>query len=80
MLGPLLFNMFPCDTTQFFPDVDIENDADDTTTHFPSNINLFKVLLDLGKISSTLFKWFTDNLLKTNPKKSHILTNSTNSN
>ena len=24
---------------------------------------------------NTLFKWFTDNLLKTNPKKSHLLTN-----
>ena len=26
-------------------------------------------------MSDTLFKWFTDNLLKTNPEKSHFLTN-----
>ena len=39
-------------------------------------MNLNKVLHDLEKISSTLFKWFTDNLLKENPEKSH-LTNST---
>ena len=36
-----------------------------------------KVLHDLEKISKTLFKWFTDNLLKANPEKSHLLTNST---
>ena len=34
------------------------------------------VLHDLQKISDTLFKWFTDNLLKANPEKSHLLTNS----
>ena len=27
-------------------------------------------------MSDTLFKWFTDNLLKANPEKSHLLTNS----
>ena len=42
-----------------------------------SNINLNKVLYDLEKISNTLFKWFTDNLLKANPEKSHLLNNST---
>ena len=41
-----------------------------------TNINFNKVLHDLEKISDTLFKWFTDNLLKTNPQKSHLLTNS----
>ena len=28
-------------------------------------------------MSNTLFKLFTDNLLKANPEKSHLLTNST---
>ena len=76
ILGPLLFNIFPCDLFQFFPDVDIANYADDNTPH-SSNKNLNKVLHDLEKISNTLFKWFTDNLLKANPEKSHLLTNST---
>ena len=75
ILGPLLFNIFLCDLFQFFPDVDIANYADDNTPH-SSNINLNKVLHDLEKISDTLFKWFTDNLLKANPEKSHLLTNS----
>ena len=75
ILGPLSFNMFLF-LFQFFPDVDIANYADDSTPH-SSNINLNKVLHDLEKISNTLFKWFTDNLLKANPEKSHLLTNST---
>ena len=76
ILGPLLFNIFLCNSFQFFPDVDIANYADDNTS-YSSNINLNKVLHDLEKISNTLFKWFTDNLLKANPEKSHLLTNST---
>ena len=74
-LGPLLFNIFLCDLFKFFPDIDIGNYADDNTPH-SSNINLNKVLHDLEKVSYTLFKCFTDNLLKANPEKSH-LTNST---
>ena len=74
ILGPLLFNIFLCDLFQFFPDVDIANYANDTP--HSSNINLNKVLHDLEKISDTLFKWFADNLLKANPEKSHLLTNS----
>ena len=76
ILGPLLFNIFLCNLLQFFPDVDIANYANDNTPH-SSNINLNKVLHDLEKISNTLLKWFTANLLKANPEKSHLLTNST---
>ena len=75
ILGPLLFNIFLCDLLKFFPDVDIANYADDNTLH-SSNINLNKLLHDLEKISDTLFKWFTHDLLKANPEKSHLLTNS----
>ena len=75
ILGPLLFNIFLCNLFQFFPDVDIANYADDNTPHW-SNRNLNKVLHDLERTSNTLFKWFTDNLLKAKPEKSHFLTNS----
>ena len=75
ILGPLLFNIFLCDFFQFFPDLDITKYADNNTPH-STNINLNKVLHDLEKMSDTLFKWFTDNLLKPNPEKSHFLTNS----
>ena len=52
------------------------NYADGNTPH-SSDINLNKALHDLEKISNTLFKWFTDNLLKANLEKLHLLTNST---
>ena len=40
-------------------------------------INLNKVLYDLEKLSNnSKFKWFADNLLKANPGKSHLITNS----
>ena len=75
--GPYLdlFNIFQCDFFQFFANLDITNCTDDNTPH-STKINLNKVLHDLEKMSDTLFKWFTDNLLKTNPEKSHLLTNS----
>ena len=76
ILGLLLFHIFLCNLFQFFSDVDIANYAVDNTPH-SSNINLNKVLHDLEKISNTFFKWFTDNLLKANPEKSHFLTNLT---
>ena len=76
ILGPLLFKVFLCYLFQFFPDLDITNCADDNTPH-STNINVNKVLHNLEKMSDTLFKCFTDNLLKANPEKSHLLINST---
>ena len=75
ILGPLLFNIFLCDLFQFFPVLDLTNYADDNTPH-STNVNLNKVLHNLEKMSNTLFKWFTDNLPKANPEKSHLPTNS----
>ena len=57
------------------PDLDITNYADDNTPH-STNITLNKVLHDVEKNSNTLFKWFTNNLLKADPEKSDLLTNS----
>ena len=76
ILRPLLFNIFLCDLLQFFSNLDITNYTDDNTPH-SSNTNLNKVLRELEIMWNTLFKWFTDNLLKANPEKPHLLTNST---
>ena len=76
ILEPLLFNIFLCNLFPFFPDVHIANYPDDNTPR-SSNINLNRVLHDLEKISYILFKRFTDSLLKANPEKSYLLTNST---
>ena len=75
-LGSLLFNIFLYNFFQFPPDLNIANNADDNNSQ-PTNINLNRVLHDLEKESNTSFNWFTESLLKANPEKSHLLTNST---
>ena len=75
ILEPLLFNIFLGDLFHFFLDLDITNYADDSNPH-STNINFNKVLHDLEKKSNTLFKCLTENLLKVNPEKSYLLTNS----
>ena len=71
ILGPLLF-IFLCDLFLFVPDIGIANYADDNTLH-ATNKHLETVLKDLEQGSGTLLKWFTDNLLKANPEKYHLL-------
>ena len=68
------FNIFLYDIFQFSPDLDIASYADDNTPH-STNINL-NMELEKEKESNTLFKWLMENLLKLNPEKSHLFTNS----
>ena len=72
--GPLFFNIFICDW--FFDDIDIDlaNYADDT---FPYAYDLEhdKVIESLEKNFDKLFHWFSDNFLKANPDKCHLLIN-----
>ena len=72
ILGPILFDIFLCDLFLFVPDIDIVNYADDNTPH-TTNKHLEIVLTDLKQGSDILLKWFTDNLLKANPEKYHLL-------
>ena len=72
ILGPLLFNIFLCDLFLFVSDIGIANYADDNTPH-ATDKHLETVLKDLEQVSDTLLKWFTDNLLKANPEKYHLL-------
>ena len=62
----------------FVPDIDTANYADDNTPH-ATNKHLETVLKELEQGSDTLLKWSTDNLLKVNPEKYHLLV-STNEN
>ena len=56
----------------FVPDIGMANYADDNTLH-ATNKHLKTVLTDLQQRSDILLKWFTDNLLKTNPEKYHLV-------
>ena len=52
--------------------VDIANFADDTTP-FTSANNIDHLIDSLEKASSSLIKWFKNNLFKANPGKCHLL-------
>ena len=71
ILGPFLFNIFLCDLF-LFVFISIANYADDNTPH-TTNKHLDTILKDLEQGPDTLLKWFTDYLLKANPKKYHLL-------
>ena len=71
ILDPLLFNIFLADLFLVLKDVDIANFADDNTP-FTSANNTDDLIDSLEKASSSLFKWFKDNLFKGNPDKCHL--------
>ena len=70
ILGPLFFNIF----LQTY----IANYADDNTPYTSSN-DVNGLIKSLEEASKELFKWFDDNLMKSNPDKCHLLV-STNDN
>ena len=72
ILGPLLFNIFLADLFLVLKDVDIANFVDDNIP-FTSANNIDDLIDSLEKASSSLFKWFKDNLFKGNPDKCHLL-------
>ena len=64
--------IFFCDFFLFVPEIGIANYVDDNTPH-STNKHLETVLKDLEQGSDTLLKCFTDNLLKANREKYHLL-------
>ena len=66
ILGPLLFNIF---LIIFFYIVTYAND----NTPYMSANNMNGVVKSLEEASTKLFKWFSDNLMKHNADKCHLL-------
>ena len=56
-------------------DVQFASYADDNTPFFVGG-NLYDVIFILQNASKTLFKWFNDNQMKTNPDKCHFICSS----
>ena len=75
ILGPLLFNIDICNLFFIKEDCDIANYADDNTPYL-SGKNVEEVLNGLENVSSNLFQWFTENELKGNASKCHLLISS----
>ena len=78
ILGPLLFNIFLTDLSFILSEIDIANYADDNTPYTSSN-DVNGLIKSLEEASKNLFKWFNDNLMKSNPDECHLLV-STNDN
>ena len=72
ILGPLFFNIFLCDLFFIMNETDFASYADDNTTYVVGN-NIEDVIIKLQNASFTLFQWFYDNEMKTNPDKCHFI-------
>ena len=74
----MLFNIFLVDLVFILNKIDIANNADDNTPDTSSN-DVNELIKSLEEASKELFKWFDDNLMKSNLEKCHLLV-STNDN
>ena len=72
ILGPLLFNLFLCDLFLFVEEADIMSYADDNTLYVCSE-NIDVTLEKLEEVGKVLFEWFSNNFLKANADKCHLI-------
>ena len=72
ILGPLLFSLFLSDLFLFVEEVDIMTYADDNTPHVCSE-NVDVTLEKLEEVGEVLFEWFSNNFLKANADKCHLI-------
>ena len=77
ILSPLLFNIFLVNLFFIIEDLDIASYADDNTPYVSANI-IDGFAKSLEEASTKLFKWSSDNLMKRNAKKCHLLVNKNN--
>ena len=74
ILGLLLFNIFLCDFFILMRNIGFSIYGDDHTPYIISN-DLDKEVSTLEDNAANILKWFSDNQMKPNPKKCHLLTN-----
>ena len=78
ILGPILFNIFLSDLLLVVKDTDFSSYADDNTIYdIGDSIN--DVIASLQDSSEKLFQWFSDNQLKGNTDKCHLIVSSDDS-
>ena len=71
-LNILTFNTFPCDLFHMMSDTDFASYADNNTPYVPPD-TIDEVVTRLETASVKLFKWFTDNQMKANQYKRHLI-------
>ena len=75
ILGPLLFNIFMCDMFLILKTTSFTVYADDNTP-FVVRENTTNVIKALDDIGENLIKWFSENQMKLNTDKCHVVLNS----
>ena len=75
ILGPLLFNVFLCDMFFVMNDFDFASYADGNTPYVSTD-SIEVVIRILENDSIKLFKWFSDNMMKVNKDKCHLIVSS----
>ena len=75
ILGPLLFNIFLRDMFFLMNDIDFASYADGNTPHVSSD-SMEDVTRILENDSIKLLKWFSNNMMKANKNKCHLLVSS----
>ena len=75
ILGPFLFNVFLCDLFLIIDNIDFASYADDNTA-YTTDENAKKVIDKYEIVAKSLFKWFSNNQMKANPNKYHLLISS----
>ena len=74
ILGPLLFNIFLCDLFFIMNETDFASYADDNRPYRTAN-TIDEVIQLREHDSMILFQWFSDNQIKANISKCHLLVN-----
>ena len=72
ILGPLLFNPLLCNFFLFIVEADIMSHPDDNTPYVCSE-NVDVTLEKLEEVRKVLFEWFSNNSLKANVDKCHLI-------
>ena len=72
ILGPILFNIFLINLFLIVQNVDFASYVDDNTI-YNSSENIDDVILSLQESSKQLFKWFSNNQMKSNSDKCHLI-------
>ena len=75
ILEPLLFNIYLCDMFFVMNGIGFASYADDNTPYVSSD-SIEDVIRILEHDSTKLFKWFSDNMMKANKDKCHLIVSS----
>ena len=72
IIGPLLFNIYLCDLFLLVCNIDVASYADDTTPYVTGD-KIESTVKQHEQATKLLFQWFSDNQMKGNEDKCHVL-------